>query len=305
MTNLPFPVKPKDRFQAALNSPTARANRLKATGDARPLADQARGSFGPDGNFYGAGVKRPSSFPVRPKGMPQAQKVAAGLQRQKDINANNFPVKPKGYAPQLGGNTFTNLRPPQAATGAPMGILAGTPAGKPASPVKPSGAAAAPSGFVGPPAPEAAPLLPAPQTAGNFPVKPRQAGKGYSAYVDEQLGGAGWKMSTKDSKSGFVAQDGAYKGQTKQAAMGMTREKFLAMSPEERAKYDEQAEVLGGVAGRPEESGAAVATGAAQHAAVVNRQPAGAAVAGIAVPGAKKRLDEDGDESLFAGEYEE
>lgn len=228
----------------------------------------------------GTGAAFVKNFPVKPK---QAMTVAAGVQRQKDINASNFPVKPSAPARQLGTMTFNNLKPPQAATGNHMGTTS----------------------FAGQ-SPKIAPKMGNSQVAGApaFPVTPRSPGRGYSAFVDEQIGGAGMKMSTRDSKSGFVLQDGARKGQTRQEAMGGLRKEFLDKTPEERAAYDEQAEILGGSAGRPEPAApVAAATGAAQHAAVVNRQPAGAAIAAATPPmlddDDEDGNDEDEEEDLF------
>lgn len=87
-------------------------------------------------------------------------------------------------------------------------------------------------------------LLPSPKTTAPTPSN----GKGFGAFIDEQLGGSGWRMSTRDSQAGFVAQDGAFRGQTKASAIAALRQRFLQMSPEERSKYDEQANIIGGVA---------------------------------------------------------
>lgn len=184
-------------------------------------------------------------------GASPMDKFRKGLARQKAINDRNFPVKRQPS--QLGTMTFNNLQPreSQAATGGGMGTMA--PARKfPVAPAKTYG-----SDFVGPvPAgsTQDTGLLPPPATASaprRFPVAPSAPKPGFSAYMDEQMGGNGWKMSTKDGKSGFVAQGGPNAGQTKEQITSGLRSKFLSMSPEQRAKYDEQAAILGGTAGRP------------------------------------------------------
>ena len=202
----------------------------------------------------------------------QAKKFQAGLARQQEINAGNFPVKPN-YAKMgtMGAGTLAS-RESQKATGQPMGTMTSMLPSRASQAMKPQVAGNAPaaggfpvkpksyaSDFVGP-VPDGgvreAGLLPAPvlneQTGAAFPVKPQQPGRGFSAYLDEQMGGAGWKTSTRDGQAGAVAQDGAYRGQTRQGITAALRQKFLAMSPEERAKYDQQAEILSGVAGRPD-----------------------------------------------------
>jgi hypothetical protein len=57
---------------------------------------------------------------------------------------------------------------------------------------------------------------------GASPASGGGGGRDFAAYLDEQLGGTGWKASTSDSKSGFVAQDGVFQGQTKQQAVTLS-----------------------------------------------------------------------------------
>lgn len=215
-----------------------------------------------------AGAVRSFAAGIKSSPAGQMGKFRRGLARQKEINANNFPVKPQPS--QLGTMTFQNLQPreSQVATGGKLGTMdwagpkpvtpavAAAPARK--FPVAPAGQSY-PSDFTGPVPPggtREAGLLPPPALgnaapARRFPVAPEAPKAGFTAFTDEQLGSAGWKMSTRDSKSGFVSQSGPYRGQTKEEAMGGLRAKFLAMTPEQRAKYDEQASILGGTAGRP------------------------------------------------------
>lgn len=262
-------IRKEMAFRKAMDSPTARANREAVTGNPLPLADQKLGYFPSDWSsererswFY-----RNRSPEQRAEG--QARKFQAGLARQKEINAGNFPVKPQyGRMGTMGPSRLAS-RESQAATGKPMGSMAGMLASRASQAVKPQ-VAAQPgqpktygADFMGP-VPTGgvreAGLLPSPvldeQTGarwsggGASPAKP--PGRGFAAYLDEQMGGTGWKMSTRDSQAGFVAQDGPNRGETRQAITSAARAKFLGMSPEERAKYDEQAEVLSGVAGRPD-----------------------------------------------------
>lgn len=225
----------------------------------------------------------------------QARKFQAGLARQKEINAGNFPVKPQyGQMGTMGPSRLAS-RESQAATGKPMGTMAGMLASRASQAVKPQ-VAAQPgqprtygADFMGP-VPTGgvreAGLLPAPvldeQTGarwsggGAFPVSPaKPPGRGFAAYLDEQMGGTGWKMSTRDSKAGFVAQDGPNRGETRQGITSAARAKFLGMSPEERAKYDEQAEVLSGVAGRPDAQAQPVAGGVAAQTMAAHQALAG------------------------------
>jgi len=89
---------------------------------------------------------------------------------------------------------------------------------------------------------------PAEMAAGpSVPVKP---GRGFTAYMDEQMGDTGWKMTSRNSR-GAVATGGKNRGQSRTDISSRLRAQFLKMSPEQRAKYDQDAEVLAGNAGRP------------------------------------------------------
>ena len=200
----------------------------------------------------------------------QARKFQAGLARQREINERTFPVKPQYSRMGTMGPSRLASRESQAATGKPMGTMTMTmkPRSAGASSMAMNGLAAGGfpvkpkrygADFVGPVPPggvREAGLLSAPvldeQTGGAFPVKPQRPGRGFSAFTDERMGAIGWKTDTRDGKAGAVAQDGVYQGQTRGQIGATVKKDWLAMSPEERAKYDEQAEVIGGTAGRPE-----------------------------------------------------
>ena len=107
---------------------------------------------------------------------------------------------------RLGTMEFRNLQP----RGASMGGLAGKVAAAGAA-----GGAASPQPGMG-----------------------EQSTVGFTSYVDEQLGGAGFILSGANRKGGWVAQSGAYRGQTRPAAEAKLRAKYAAMTPEQRMAYE-------------------------------------------------------------------
>ena len=64
---------------------------------------------------------------------------------------------------------------------------------------------------------------------------------GFTAYADEQLGAAGFVKSGGDRKAGWVAQSGAWKGQTRPEAEAKLRAQYAAMTPEQKAAYESRA----------------------------------------------------------------
>ena len=66
---------------------------------------------------------------------------------------------------------------------------------------------------------------PSPDAQGPLEKPEQKPGKfdAFNAYIDEQLGSAGFRKSGADNKAGFVAQSGRFKGMTQDEARAKLR----------------------------------------------------------------------------------
>ena len=64
----------------------------------------------------------------------------------------------------------------------------------------------------------------------------------FHAYIDEQLGDAGFSKSGSDNKSGWVAQSGRFKGRTQDEARAELRKEFAGLDPRRKTRYASLAE---------------------------------------------------------------
>jgi len=64
----------------------------------------------------------------------------------------------------------------------------------------------------------------------------------FHAYIDEQLGDAGFSKSGSDNKSGWVAQSGRFKGRTQDEARAALRKEFAGLDPRRKTRYASLAE---------------------------------------------------------------
>lgn len=93
------------------------------------------------------------------------------------------------------------------------------------------------------PAPQQIPVasaLPALDVSNSAPAQPEEdlGQLGFSAFVDSQIGAAGFKASTSDGKSGFIIQSGPYKGKSKEQAMEALRAQYVAFPPDQKQRWE-------------------------------------------------------------------
>lgn len=212
-----------DRVSAAMPAAQERNGFNMATG---AVAPKPKVAVQPSG-----GILPPPAAAGSPKAMADGarQKFNAGMASIKAYNERNAASLATGRS-QLGTTSLAGT--PTAATGQPMGTMTSS------LPSRESQAATGqPMGTTS--------LAAAP--ASRVAVQP---GRGFSAFMDEQAGDTGWKMSSRGNR-GAVATRGQFQGQERTAINSALRKRFLAMTPEQRAKYDQDAEIMAGTAGRP------------------------------------------------------
>ena len=201
-----------------------------------------------------AGSTKAMADGARQQGRMQAQKFNDGMASIKAYNERNAASLATGRS-QLGTTSLAGS--PTAATGQPMGTMTsslpsresqaatGQPMGTTSLAVRPAGGGQS-AYMTDPPMAKGGASLPSAQ-ASRVAVQP---GRGFSAFMDEQMGDTGWKMSSRGNR-GAVATGGKFQGQERTAISSGLRKQFLAMNPEQRAKYDQDAEIMAGTAGRP------------------------------------------------------
>jgi len=121
---------------------------------------------------------------------------------------------------QLGTMTFKNLQPRN-------GLVTQALAGRPGAPI---------------PTDEAGKPMYAPPTAMPQGTVDRPAStNGFNSFVNDKIGAAGFIKSGADRKPGWVAQKGEYRGKTRDEAQADLRMKYAAMSPDQKAVYEQKA----------------------------------------------------------------
>ena len=80
---------------------------------------------------------------------------------------------------------------------------------------------------------------PSPDAQGPLEKPEQKPGKfdAFNAYIDEQLGSAGFRKSGADNKAGFVAQSGRFKGMTQDEARAQLRKEFAGFDPRRKQRY--------------------------------------------------------------------
>lgn len=220
-----------DRVAAAMPAAQARNGFNVATGAITPkpkVAVQPAGLLPPP---VAAGSPKAMADGARQADRMQTQKFNTGMASIKNYNQRMAASLPGGRS-QLGTTSLAGS--PTAATGQPMGTMTSS---------LPSRESQAATGQ-----PMGTTSLAA--TPSRVAVQPGQPGRGFSAFMDEQAGDTGWKMSSRGNR-GAVATRGQFQGQERTAINSALRKRFLAMTPEQRAKYDQDAEIMAGTAGRP------------------------------------------------------
>lgn len=254
-------------FQSAINSPTAQANRLKATGNAAPIAAQKAAGL----PVRSAAETQSALNKIQTQDIPamNAKKFADGLALQTKINQSNaaslgampgalgsvgtmkstLPPRQAATGLQM-GTMGSTIQPPQPATGVPMG--GAQPSSMPSAAVKPvaPGLPSNDPSFVRPtnaanPGPGNG-LLPAPAvqpdnsgTQGLPTAKPDEA---LNQFASQELGGVEWQDKVNGAKRGRRAVGGAYNGMTEAQALNAVQEKFRRLSLQQKqAMYDRKA----------------------------------------------------------------
>lgn len=81
--------------------------------------------------------------------------------------------------------------------------------------------------------------MPGIETQGPLEKPEKKPGKfdAFNAYIDEQLGSAGFRKSGADNKAGFVAQSGRFKGMTQDEARAQLRKEFAGFDARRKQRY--------------------------------------------------------------------